>query len=152
MTAQILQTTQQPNTFTVTWADFHRDTKALAWHLKSKEPFDAIVAITRGGLVPAAIIAWELDIRLIDTICVVSYHDQKQSDAEILKGLTQDQKRILVIDDLVDTGKTAKIVKTMLPNAHIAAVYAKPEGRATADTFVTEVSQDTWIVFPWESN
>lgn len=144
-------TNQQPNTFTVTWADFHRDTKALAWHLKSKGPFDAIVAITRGGLVPAAIIAWELDIRLIDTICVVSYHDKQQEEAEILKSLSPDQKRILVVDDLVDTGKTAKIVRKMLPDAHIAAVYAKPEGRSTADTFVTEVSQDTWIIFPWES-
>jgi len=35
-------------------------------------------------------------------------------------------------------------------SAHIATVYAKPTGRDMADTFVTEVSQDTWIYFPWD--
>jgi xanthine phosphoribosyltransferase len=59
-------------------------------------------------------------------------------------------KGVLVIDDLVDTGKTAKVVRAMLPNAHFATVYAKPAGRPMVDTFVTEVSQDTWIYFPWD--
>jgi xanthine phosphoribosyltransferase len=57
---------------------------------------------------------------------------------------------VLVIDDLVDTGKTARVVRAMLPNAHFATVYAKPAGRPMVDTFVTEVSQDTWIYFPWD--
>jgi xanthine phosphoribosyltransferase len=56
----------------------------------------------------------------------------------------------LVIDDLVDTGKTLELVKAHMPKAHIATVYAKPMGRAMVDTFVTEVSQDTWIFFPWD--
>ncbi|MEL6751180.1 MAG: phosphoribosyltransferase family protein, partial [Pseudomonadota bacterium] len=57
---------------------------------------------------------------------------------------------VLVIDDLTDTGATAKKVREMLPNAHIATVYAKPKGVPLADTYVTEVSQDTWIYFPWD--
>ena len=57
---------------------------------------------------------------------------------------------VLIIDDLVDTGKTAQIVRAMLPKAHFATVYAKPMGRPLVDTFVTEVSQDTWIYFPWD--
>jgi xanthine phosphoribosyltransferase len=57
---------------------------------------------------------------------------------------------VLVIDDLTDTGKTAKVVREMLPEAHFATVYAKPAGRPMVDTFVTEVSQDTWIYFPWD--
>ena len=57
---------------------------------------------------------------------------------------------VLVIDDLTDTGKTAKVVREMLPEAHFATVYAKPAGRPIIDTFVTEVSQDTWIYFPWD--
>jgi xanthine phosphoribosyltransferase len=140
----------QPKMFPISWAEFHRDSKALAWRLASLDKFDAMVAITRGGLVPAAILAWEMDIRLIDTICISSYHDKKQGKAEILKNLADTGQRILVVDDLVDTGATAVLVREMLPNAHIAAVYAKPEGRDLIDTFVTEVSQDTWIVFPWE--
>ena len=38
----------------------------------------------------------------------------------------------------------------MMPKAHFATVYAKPKGRPLVDTFVTEVSQDTWIYFPWD--
>ena len=57
---------------------------------------------------------------------------------------------MLIVDDLVDTGATAKAVRAMLPKAHFATVYAKPEGRPMVDTFVTEVSQDTWIYLPWD--
>ena len=38
----------------------------------------------------------------------------------------------------------------MLPEAHFATVYAKPAGRPTVDSYITEVSQDTWILFPWD--
>jgi xanthine phosphoribosyltransferase len=59
--------------------------------------------------------------------------------------------RWLIIDDLVDTGATGRIVREMLPKAHFATVYAKPAGRPVVDTFITEVSQDTWILFPWDT-
>ena len=70
---------------------------------------------------------------------------------EILKGVSEDGEDVLIIDDLVDTGATARVVRAMLPKAHYAAVYAKPEGRPLVDTFVTEVSQDTWIFLPWDT-
>ena len=115
--------------------------------------FKGIVAITRGGLVPAAIIARELDIRLVDTVCVSSYNWQDQrGEVEILKSIEGDGQGWLLIDDLVDTGATAKTVRDLLPKAHFASVYAKPQGRPLVDTFVTEVSQDTWILFPWDSD
>ena len=56
----------------------------------------------------------------------------------------------LIVDDLVDTGVTAKAVRALLPKAHFATIYAKPNGRPMVDTFITEVSQDTWILFPWD--
>jgi xanthine phosphoribosyltransferase len=59
-------------------------------------------------------------------------------------------KKMLIVDDLVDTGATARVVREMLPGAHFATVYAKPKGREMVDTFITEVSQDTWIFFPWD--
>ena len=58
---------------------------------------------------------------------------------------------MLLVDDLVDTGKTAKVVREIVPRAHLATVYAKPMGRPLVDTFITEVSQDTWIYFPWDT-
>lgn len=143
--------------FPVSWDQFHRDARALAWRLAGAGPFTSILCITRGGLVPAAIIARELELRLIDTICIASYHDYaNQGELKVLKGAATDivgdngGKGVLVLDDLVDTGKTVKLTRDLLPNAHYATVYAKPLGRPLVDTFVTEVSQDTWIYFPWD--
>ena len=142
--------TQYTKMFPVSWQELHRDAKALAWKLVAGGPWKGIVAITRGGLVPAAIVARELDIRLVDTICVASYDHQTKGDVQVLKGIAGDGAGLLIIDDLVDTGHTARVVRDMLPKAHFATVYAKPLGRPLVDTFVTEVSQDTWIHFPWD--
>ena len=144
--------------FHISWDQIHRDSRALAWRLEKKGPFDgewsAVVAITRGGMVPAMIIARELDIRVVETISVKSYDHQSQSAAKILKAPNKDLmgngKGILIIDDLVDSGRTLEIVKELYPEAHYATVYAKPKGRPMVDSFITEVSQDTWIFFPWD--
>ena len=143
--------------FPVTWDQFHRDSRALAWRLASIGPFDAVVAIARGGLVPAAIVARELNIRTVETVAVKSYDHQNKGEIKVLKPMAQAildvAKRggkVLIVDDLVDTGATARIVRDMLPGAHFATVYAKPKGREMVDTFITEVSQDTWIFFPWD--
>jgi xanthine phosphoribosyltransferase len=148
---------QPQKAFPVSWDQFHRDARALAWRLSEAGPFSAIVCVTRGGLVAAAIVARELNLRLIETVCVSSYEHERQGELTVLKGVAQavaklgDGKRVLIVDDLVDTGRTAKIVRDMLPGAHFATVYAKPMGRPMVDTFVTEVSQDTWIYFPWDT-
>ena len=145
--------------FPVSWDQFHRDSRALAWRLSSAGPFEAIVCVTRGGLVPAAIVARELGTRLIETVCIASYTHTTQGDLTVLKGIAPtivasgggEGKGVLIVDDLVDTGQTAKIVRGLLPRAHFATVYAKPMGRPMVDTFITEVSQDTWIYFPWDT-
>ena len=143
--------------FPVTWDQFHRDSRALAWRLAGMGTFDVVVAIARGGLVPAAIVARELNIRTVETVAVKSYDHQNQSGIQVLKPISQQVldlgkagKKILIVDDLVDTGSTARVVREMLPGAHFATVYAKPKGRDLVDTFITEVSQDTWIFFPWD--
>jgi xanthine phosphoribosyltransferase len=144
--------------FPVSWDQFHRDCRALTWRLSALGPFHAVVAITRGGLVPAAIVARELGVRVIDTVCIASYDHQAQGELQVLKGVSAETaaagggtgQGLLIVDDLVDTGKTARLVRDMLPAAHFAAVYAKPMGKPLVDTFITEVSQDTWIYFPWD--
>lgn len=146
--------------FPVSWDQFHRDARALAWRLSGQGDFKGLACITRGGLVPAAIVARELGIRLIDTFCVASYHEYKsQGEMTVLKGVNHELLKVggeggenlLIVDDLVDTGATAKVVRGYLPKAHFATVYAKPMGRPLVDTFITEVSQDTWIYFPWDT-
>ena len=139
--------------YPVNWEEFYRNARALAWRLNEGQTWKGMIAITRGGLVPAAVMARELGIRKIDTISIVSYDENdKQVEPIILKSCHAEGQGEgwLVVDDLVDTGATAKIVRDMLPNAHITAIYAKPSGKEHVDTFMTEVSQDTWIVFPWE--
>ncbi len=144
--------------FHVSWDQIHRDSRALAWRLDGQGPdngaWKAVVAITRGGMAPAMILSRELDIRTVDTISVKSYDNQTQAEASVLKSpdpdLIGDGTGILVIDDLVDSGKTLEVVRSIMPKAHFATVYAKPKGRPQVDTFITEVSQDTWIFFPWD--
>ena len=144
--------------FHVSWDQIHRDSRALAWRLDKQGPDDgdwrAVVAITRGGMAPAMIVARELDIRLVDTISVKSYDWQSRAEAVVLKApdaaLMGDGAGVLIVDDLVDTGKTLELVRRLYPKAHFATVYAKPQGRGQVDTFITEVSQDTWIFFPWD--
>lgn len=144
--------------FHVSWDQIHRDSRALAWRLDGRGPGDgtwrAVVAITRGGMAPAMIVARELDIRTVDTISVKSYDHQDRTEAKVLKSpdteMMGDGTGILVVDDLVDTGKTLELVRKLYPKAHFATVYAKPAGEKQVDTFITGVSQDTWIFFPWD--
>ncbi|MBW0157361.1 xanthine phosphoribosyltransferase [Sedimentimonas flavescens] len=144
--------------FHVSWDQLHRDARALAWRLDGKGPdagaWKAVVGITRGGLVPAAIVARELDIRVVDTISVKSYSHQTQREPAVIKSpqadLMGDGEGILIVDDLVDSGRTLELVRRLYPKAHFATVYAKPKGREQVDTFIIEVSQDTWIFFPWD--
>lgn len=144
-----------PKRFIVSWDQFHRDCKALAWRLVEKrDAWKGIIAITRGGLIPAGIIARELEIKTIETIGISSYDDKVQREMNVIKNintdLVGDGEGWLAIDDLVDSGNTARLLRQMLPKAHLATVYAKPAGEPLVDTYVTWVSQDTWIYFPWD--
>ncbi len=142
--------------FPVSWDQFHRDARALTWRLSDVGPFEVVVAVTRGGMVPAAIVARELGVLTIETVCISSYDYGKQTEIKVMKPVSEairsadGGRNVLIVDDLVDTGATAKVVREMLPKAHFATVYAKPAGRPLVDTFVTEVSQDTWIYLPWD--
>jgi xanthine phosphoribosyltransferase len=146
-------------TVSISWDQFHRDCRTLAARLENLGPFHAIVCISRGGLAPAAIIARELGIRMIETVCVASYAHTAQGElkvikeiaAEVANGFGGEGAGVLIVDDLVDTGKTAKVVRGLLPRAYFATVYAKPLGRPAIDMFITEVPQDTWIYFPWDT-
>ncbi|MFB0993212.1 MAG: xanthine phosphoribosyltransferase, partial [Paracoccaceae bacterium] len=114
--------------FHVSWDQIHRDSRALAWRLDGKGPnngaWQAVVGITRGGLVPAMIVSRELDIRVVETISVISYAHQDRGDAEVTKfpqaDLMGDGAGILIVDDLVDSGKTLELVRLLYPKAHFA--------------------------------
>jgi len=141
----------------ISWVELHRDARYLSQLLHAKGTWKGVIAITRGGLIPAALVARELDLRLVDTICVTSYMStevgkeaQTQSEVNVLKGVNGDGEGFLLIDDLVDSGRTAQVVRQLLPKAYFATLYAKPAGRPIVDTCVKEFKQNKWIYFPWD--
>ncbi|BBK34234.1 xanthine phosphoribosyltransferase [Stella humosa] len=137
----------------VSWDEFHHLSRTLAGRLAELGPWRLLVAVTRGGLVPAAIVARELDLRVVDTLCIASYDGRAQGAARVLKAADAgDGEGVLVVDDLVDTGVTAAVMRRLLPKAHFATVFAKPQGRPLVDSVVSEVGQDTWIVLPWDQH
>lgn len=142
-------------TLPLSWADIHRDSRILASMLAELPPFSGIIAVTRGGLVPAAILSRELDIRMVETVCISTYDDRDIREPNVLKSIApqidgEGGEGWLVVDDLVDTGATAQVLRAMLPNAHFATLYAKPKGQPLVDTFVTVFAQTTWVNFPWD--
>ena len=140
----------------VTWAEVHRDAKLLVRRLLPMAKWTGIVAISRGGLVPAAILAREMEIRVVDTICIATYDDKQRGDVNMLKrperACADEGRGWLVVDDLVDTGVTMRAARKLLPQAYVASVYAKPSGKPFVDTYVHEVAQSTWIHFPWDTD
>ena len=141
----------------ISWPELHRDTRLLCHALVEKGPFKGIIAIARGGMIPAALVAREPEIRLLDTICASSFTEfaaegaqAKRSEVKILKGIDHDGEGYLLIDDLVDTGTTARVIRKLLPTAYFATLYAKPMGREIVDLCVKEFNQDKWIYFPWD--
>ena len=139
-------------TLAVTWDRLHDDTRQLAARLiQERQRYKSIVAITRGGMVPAAILARELEIRLVDTLCIASYQDRVQGEMQVLKSVDGKGEEVLVVDDLSDTGATIRTVRGILPEARVVTVYVKPAGRDCVDDFITEVPQDCWILFPWDT-
>ncbi len=142
---------QPDNCVAISWNGFHRDALMLASLLKTRGTWNALVAISRGGLIPAAIVARKLGIRLIDTICIASYADNKKCAASIIKNTGIADKNFLLIDDIADTGDTVKIIRGRFPAAHYATVYVKPAGKPFVDSFVKEIGQERWVVFPWEA-
>jgi len=138
---------------TLTWAQVHRDTRILAAQLAKHGPFKGIVAVARGGLVPAGILARECDIRLVETVCIRSCEEQIYApEAKVLKTFSQDAGLgWLVVDDMAATGRTAALLRAMLPQARIAVVYAKEQGMAHIDSFAVHMPQDSWLLFPWDS-
>lgn len=142
---------QPAKSYPVTWEQQYRDSRALAWKLLERRgTFHGIIAATRGGLVPAAVIARELDIRRAETVCFA--HAGWEAHIEACRKLTSfdaNDKGCLIVDDLADEGHAAGEIRRLRPAACLAVLYVKPQSKALADAFITEVSGETWLSFPW---
>lgn len=138
------------NKYTVTWDMLQIHARTLSARLLPGSKWQGILAISRGGLVPAALLARELGVRHIDTVCISSYDHDHQREQKVLKHAPGDGEGFLVVDDLVDTGCTAKTIRELYPKAHFVSIFAKPNGRPFVDDYVIDIPQDTWIEQPWD--
>ena len=136
--------------FYVSWDNMQREARRLARRQLPASQWKGIIAVSRGGLVPAALMARELGIRFVDTICISSYDHDNQRDLHVLKKVDGDGEGFLVVDDLVDSGNTAKVIRELYPKAKLITIFAKPKGEAMVDDFEVSIPQDTWIEQPWD--
>ena len=133
-----------------TYEEMHEKAVKLGHLIKSKNiNFDKMVVVSRGGFVPAAVVAYTLGIQDVDIVSIQSYIHREAGKA-IVHRAPKTEEIVLVIDDIVDKGGTAKALKEYMPNMHLAVIYAKPRGLPLASTYVEEITQDTWPVFPWD--
>lgn len=134
--------------YVVTWDMLQIHARTMAKRLLTAEQWKGIIAVSRGGLVPGALLARELGIRHVDTVCIASYDQDNQRDLNVLKRAEGDGDGFIVVDDLVDTGGTAKAIREMYPKAHFVTIFAKPAGRPLVDDYIIDIPQNTWIEQP----
>ncbi|HHF6277020.1 xanthine phosphoribosyltransferase, partial [Haemophilus influenzae] len=136
-----------------TWDMFQMHARRLSERLLPASQWKGIIAVSRGGLFPAAVLARELGLRHIETVCIASYHDHNnQGELQVLHAaqVPNGGEGFIVVDDLVDTGNTARAIRQMYPNAKFVTVFAKPAGAELVDDYVIDIPQNTWIEQPWD--
>lgn len=134
------------------WEEFHQDVKQLCQKIKASGNYNKIVAISRGGLVPAGILAYELNIRSTEVINVATYIDDVHLKLEKIdkpENVGEVNEQTLIVDDLVDSGQTFEVLRQTFPKAKYVSVYTKNKSKDNADIFARELP-DEWIVFPWD--
>ncbi len=117
--------------------------------------FKHLVAITRGGLIPTALLANTLNIRDIGCIMARSYKDDRSRESVKVSrppcSFVYNNPQTLFVDDITDTGHTMAVIARMYPNAWRFALVTKPQGRPYVSGCAISVNQDVWVNFPWEN-
>jgi len=134
-------------------------TKALALRFKLRgRDFTHIIGIERGGMVPATIMSYIFDAELLG-YNVSSYKGKKRGELKVIQDVDFDSidkdAKILVIDDICDSGNTIKHIKEVIGNrfsfVRYAALFAKEKSKDVVDHYGVIVQDNNWLVFPWES-
>ncbi|XBC41993.1 MAG: xanthine phosphoribosyltransferase [Buchnera aphidicola (Kaburagia rhusicola rhusicola)] len=139
--------------YIVTWDMLQIYARKLAYKLLPAKQWEGIIAVSRGGLIPSALLARELNIRFIDTICISSYDHNRLRDLKILKHTSIkniNESKIIIVDDLVDTGGTGQIIRYMYSKATFVSIFAKPMGKLLVDKYIIDIPQQVWVEQPWD--
>lgn len=142
------------NEIIYTWERLEQDARVIAAQI-GKGKYEAIIAITRGGLIPAYFLARFLEIKVIHTLCLSSYQEQQRGQIAFHKveGISVQidpvvigSNKILFVDDIVDSGETMRTIRQQYPRARFAALVSR--GRVDPEYFAAH--EDGWVKFPWE--
>lgn len=144
------------------YIDFE-DVKKGIDELKLDYKVDAIVCLTRGGLVPAGLLAYKFDCKDIINLKVQSYVDQERHEID-LEPLSyndimkiQECRNILIVDDVYDSGETMKAVYSYLSGVvcEVPVIFnsfcvIQKQDNDLLNHVLFEGDLDTWVVFPWD--
>lgn len=162
--------TTAPDREVLTWEGFGDASRELTQQIVDSGWIpDLIVAIARGGLIPAGAIAYAMDVKAIGTMNVEFYSgigetlEEPQLLPPLMDVSAMDGKRVLVVDDVADSGKTLKMVMDLIDEhglsldgsaavrveARSVVIYKKPMSVIEPD-YVWAYT-DKWINFPWST-
>ncbi|MFN4133944.1 MAG: phosphoribosyltransferase [Candidatus Hadarchaeales archaeon] len=136
------------------WEEVKKMVVSLAKKIKNDFDPDVIVGVVRGGLIPGVWISHLLGDKQFRTIHVKYYLGSKRAEKPVLiEDIGKIEGKVLVIDDVVDTGSSLSFVVSRLKKkgakeVRTAALAYKPHSFTKPDYFIFET--DRWIVFPWE--
>ncbi|MFT8636509.1 MAG: phosphoribosyltransferase [Pseudoclavibacter sp.] len=149
----------------LTWETFGSATRELARHIYGSgyRP-DVVVAIARGGLLPAGAIAYALGVKTCGSLNVVFYADiehatpEQLPEPEVLPPLLDTDslqgKKVLLVDDVVDSGRTMQLAVDLLrgrgAEVRSVTIYTKPTTIIRPDFAWRDTGK--WIDFPWSSH
>ena len=139
----------------LSWTDIESLSAAIAGDLVRQhgpiDPDTVLVGVARGGLIPATLVAHKLGLRRIVSLGLMSYEDGAEAHQGAMKayGPTLDDAAI-VIDDIIDSGRTLEAVRQRYPKAVVAALVDKTEG-ASGVISGRQTPMGEWVEFPWEA-
>ncbi|AZP36159.1 Xanthine phosphoribosyltransferase [Candidatus Annandia adelgestsuga] len=138
--------------YVITWYMIQIHARQLSYRLLPSSQWKGILAINKGGLILSAMVARELNLMYIDTICISNYNIKNSIEKiNIIKKPKIKGNNFILIDDLVNTGKTAQLIRPLYPKSKFVTIFAKPKGKKYVDDYIVDVPQNVWIEQPWET-
>ncbi len=139
----------------ISWENIQEWSKIIADKIAADSPDISqvtMIAVSRGGLVPAQLIAYRLNIRDIRLMKLISYdnNNRRGETKDISTDRLFDGSDVYVIDDLADTGETIRYLRKRFPNARQCTLITKDNCGEKPDLTAVTMPGDAWLVFPWD--
>lgn len=118
---------------------------------------DALVCIARGGMTMTHMLGLAWNLRSVYSLNAISYSDNKVQSSLILENMPiikPEHKKILVLDEIIDSGNSLSVVMQKLranfseSSFSTAVIFQKPSAKVIADYYIREAGE--WIDFFWE--